>query len=223
MKRNIYVLLATAFLFTGVLISCDLERDNTNPNDDAKHEIDTNGEIKSGDLIFHTSKSSQSKAIQIATKSNYSHCGIIYLKNKELFVFEAIDPVQLTPFSEWINRGYRGPYVIKRVKNAAQILTQDRLKKMKKIGDAFKGRKYDGTFEWSDQRMYCSELIWKIYKRAVGIEIGKPQKLREFDLSNELVKQKIKDRYNGKVPLEDTVISPAAIFESELLETVFSN
>ena len=34
-------------------------------------------ELKNGDLIFHTSQSSQSQAIQIATNSKYSHMGII--------------------------------------------------------------------------------------------------------------------------------------------------
>ena len=37
-----------------------------------------NTKIKDGDLIFQTSLSQQSKAIQLATKSKYSHCGIIY-------------------------------------------------------------------------------------------------------------------------------------------------
>src|SRR5690606_5876902 len=34
--------------------------------------------IQNGDIIFQTSKSSQSQAIQLATKSKYSHMGIIY-------------------------------------------------------------------------------------------------------------------------------------------------
>lgn len=35
-------------------------------------------EIQNGDIIFQTSTSGQSKAIQIATGSKYSHMGIIY-------------------------------------------------------------------------------------------------------------------------------------------------
>ncbi|HRG10273.1 MAG TPA: peptidoglycan peptidase, partial [Cyclobacteriaceae bacterium] len=35
--------------------------------------------LKSGDIIFQTSQSSQSKAIQLATRSEYSHMGIIYM------------------------------------------------------------------------------------------------------------------------------------------------
>ena len=71
--------------------------------------------------------------------------------------------------------------------------------------------------------MYCSELIWKIYQRAAGIEIGKLQHLEEFDLTNNVVRKKLNERYGEKIPLNEIVISPAAIFESELLITVKSN
>ena len=91
---------------------------------------------------------------------------------------------------------------------------------MKAVGDQFKGKNYDLTFEWSDNRIYCSELIWKMYQRATGIEIGKLEKLRSFDLSNEAVRKKMKERYGDNIPLEEPVISPAAVFESELLITV---
>ncbi len=79
------------------------------------------------------------------------------------------------------------------------------------------------TFEWSGDKIYCSELIWKIYERATGIEIGKPEKLSDFDLTNEAVKLKMKERYGDKIPMDETVISPAAIYNSELLVKVKSN
>jgi len=85
-----------------------------------------------------------------------------------------------------------------------------------------KGKRYDLTFEWSDEKIFCSELIWKIYQRAAGIEIGKLEKLGDFDLTSEVVKTKMKERYGDKIPMNETVISPAAIFESELLETVIT-
>lgn len=194
--------------------------------DNAKTEvkqISDNNEIKNGDLIFQTSLSGQSKAIQLATKSKYSHCGIIYSDNGQFYVFEAIQPVKTTPLDKWIARGENGHYVIKRLKNADQVLTAETLQRMKKEGEKFKGKNYDLTFEWSDDKIYCSELIWKIYQRATGIEIGKLQKLSDFDLTNEAVKQKMKERYGDKIPTEEIVISPAAIFDSELLTTVKEN
>jgi len=90
----------------------------------------------------------------------------------------------------WIARGKDGHFVIKRLKNADHVLTAETLQKMKQEGEIFKGKNYDLTFEWSDDKIYCSELIWKIYQRATGIEIGKLQKLSDFDLTNEAVKQK---------------------------------
>ena len=54
-------------------------------------------------------------------------------------------------------------------------------------------------------------------------EIGDLQKLREFDLATEVVKKKMHDRYGDKIPMDELVISPSAIFNSSLLKTVKSN
>lgn len=180
-------------------------------------------QIQNGDIIFQTSLSDQSKAIQLATRSPYSHCGIIYKEGDRYFVYEAIQPVKTTPLEKWIARGKDGHYVIKRLKNAEEILTPTVLQKMKKAGQKFNGKNYDLYFEWSDERIYCSELIWKIYKETTGLEIGKLEKLQDFDLSYGPVKAKMKERYGKNIPLQETVISPASMFHSELLKTVQAN
>ncbi|MFN0014696.1 MAG: YiiX family permuted papain-like enzyme [Saprospiraceae bacterium] len=179
-------------------------------------------ELRDGDLIFHISLSSQSKAIQLATKSKYSHCGVVYKRGSRCYVFEAVQPVKQTPLEAWIARGQGKHYVVKRLKNADRVLTPKVLKNMKSVGEELLGKDYDSTFEWSDDKIYCSELIWKIYQRATGLEIGKLEKLRAFDLSDDLVKKKMKERYGAKIPVDETVISPAAVFDSELLKTVLS-
>lgn len=183
----------------------------------------TNSDFQNGDLIFQTSQSSQSIAIQLATKSKYSHVGIIYNNNNQLLVYEAIQPVKLTPFKEWIARGENNHYVVKRLKNAEEVLTDNTLTKMKEVGEKYKGKNYDIYFEWSDDKIYCSELVWKIYKDATGIEIGELATLKDFDLSHNLVKQKMKERYGNHIPLDEKVISPAAMFNSNKLKTVFEN
>ena len=180
-------------------------------------------ELRDGDLIFQTSRSDQSKAIQLATKSKYSHCGIVYKEGRDFYVFEAVQPVKRTPLDKWIARGQDGKYVIKRLKNADKVLTPVALVKMKRVAAEFTGKNYDLTFEWSDDQIYCSELIWKIYKRATGIEIGKLEKLSDFDLSHEAVKQKMQERYGNQIPSNEIVISPVSIYKSYLLKTVREN
>jgi hypothetical protein len=90
---------------------------------------------------------------------------------------------------------------------------------MKMEANKFIGKNYDLTFEWDDERIYCSELVYKIYKRGAGIEVGKLQKLSQFDLSNPIVKAKLVERYGTKIPLDEPVISPGAIFtDTNLME-----
>ncbi len=180
-------------------------------------------EPMNGDIIFHTSRSSQSVAVQKATKSRYSHMGIVYLKDGQPYVFEAVQPVKTTPLAAWIKRGERGHYVVKRLRDAESILTPETLDRMLQVGESFRGKSYDLYFEWSDDRIYCSELVWKIYKRALDLELGAPQTISEFDLSDPTVQAKIKERWGGPPPPQETVISPAAMFDAEHLVTVFSN
>ncbi|WP_343558687.1 YiiX family permuted papain-like enzyme [Sphingobacterium sp.] len=180
-------------------------------------------QLKDGDMIFQSSISPQCKAIQLATGSPYSHCGLIFHKDGKPYVLEAIQPVTVTGLTDWIARGKNKHYVIKRLREANKVLSADVLTKMKGIGAEFLGRNYDATFEWSDNRIYCSELIWKIYQRGAGIEVGKLEKLKDFDLSSAEVKSKLKERYGNRIPLEETVISPVSIFNSELLITVANN
>ncbi len=176
--------------------------------------------VRDGDIVFHTSKSGQSVAIQRATSSPYSHMGLVVFRGGEPFVFEASATVRFTPMRAWIERGEGHRYVVKRLRDADSRLTSEVVKKMHAIARKLEGKKYDLTFEWSDDRMYCSELVWKVYERALGVEIGSLQKLREFRLKDPVVRAKLRERYGANVPLDEPVISPATMFGSAELETV---
>jgi hypothetical protein len=43
------------------------------------------------------------------------------------------------------------------------------------------------------------------------------QKLRDFDLSDPVVKSKMKERYGNHIPMEETVISPSEMFSADSL------
>ena len=203
MKKLYYIVLSCIFL-----TACQGKREGKS--------------FQNGDIIFQASLSRQSKAIQMATHSPYSHMGIIYVQGDDLFVYEAVQPVKLTPFSDWVTRGADDHYVVKRIKDSEHLLTDTALRKMRQAGEKYKGKDYDLYFEWSNARIYCSELVWKIYKEALGIEIGKLQKLSDFDLTQSVVKSKMKERYGAAIPTEELVISPAAMFDSDKLITVYS-
>ena len=94
---------------------------------------------------------------------------------------------------------------------------------MKKVGEKFNGKPYDKYFEWSNDRIYCSELVWKIYKESLQLEIGNLKKLSDFDLTSKEVKTIMQSRYKGKIPYNEIVISPESMYNSDKLITVEKN
>jgi hypothetical protein len=173
-------------------------------------------EVQDGDIIFHRSQSRQAKAIADATKSDYTHMGVIFFSGGKPYVYEAIQPVTRTPLDKWIERGVGQHYVIKRLKNSSGV----DFSKVKAETQTFMGRDYDWLFEWSDRKVYCSELVWKAYERGADIRIGSLKSLKDFDLSSPLVRQIMRERYGNNPPLSMKVITPSDMFDSDLLKTV---
>src|SRR5436305_4238872 len=146
--------------------------------------------------------------------------GVVFLRGGHPFMLVSVSSVRYTPIDQWIDRGAGRHFVVKRLDNAATVLTPAAVARLKRAGEAFLGRPYDLTFEWSDDRIYCSELVWKAYDRALGVHVGKLQKLRDFNLADRVVRAKMRQRYGDHIPLEEPVISPASMFDSPALVTV---
>ncbi|MFM7671389.1 MAG: YiiX family permuted papain-like enzyme [Bacteroidota bacterium] len=177
-------------------------------------------EWRQGDIVFQVSRSGQGAAIQAATRSKYSHCGMLFQESGKFYVLEAVQPVKITSIEKWIKQGDDGHYVIKRLKEAEKVLTPAVIEEMKKEGKKMLGKNYDLTFRWSDDRIYCSELVWKIYQRTTGIELASLDSFRDFDLTGELTRMILKDRFGDKVPYDEKAISPGKLFESDRLRRV---
>ena len=178
------------------------------------------GYIMDGDIIFHKSKSRQSRLISQVTGSPYTHMGILFRTGGKLQVYEAVGPVKSTPFEEFVKRGEDGDYEIKRLKDHRRYLTLENLEKLREAGLSYKGKPYDLKFQMNDDAIYCSELVFKMYGKALGLTIGKVQKFADFNLSDPEVVKELKRRYGGDFNMRELVITPKSMYESELLENV---
>ncbi len=127
-------------------------------------------QFKEGDIVFQISKSKQSPYIQLATASVWSHCGIVIEKGRELYVLEASNVVKLTPLYDWIDKGRYGTIKTRRVID----------KPVKIQYRKYLGRPYDLAFRLDNNKMYCSELVYTIYKEQFGIELCKPRKVSSY-------------------------------------------
>lgn len=177
--------------------------------------------VQDGDILFQTTVSRQSLAIKIATKSDYTHCGIVFTKNGKPYVFEAVTTVSWTPLENWVQRGVKHHYVLMRLKKD-QALTPDALQRMRDSITLFAGKEYDLLFQWSDAKIYCSELVWKLYQKA-GIELCALRVFRDYDLDHEAVQTIVKERFGLDMPWDEKAVAPSDLMNCALLEVVAKN
>ena len=178
-------------------------------------------ELRDGDIVFHYSGSAQCPAIAQATHSPYTHCGIVFIEKGKPMVWEAVGPVLKTPFNDWVKHGANKHYVVKRLKDRS-ALSITHLAAMKAEGEKEMGRPYDIWFDMDEERIYCSELVWKIYQRGAELEVGKLERFGDMDFSGAEARRILKDRFGAQFPADQPVITPASIFRSTLLVTVDS-
>jgi permuted papain-like amidase YaeF/Yiix C92 family enzyme len=176
--------------------------------------------LRAGDIVFQTSRSAQSEAVQLATHSRYSHMGLVLPHAGRLEVLEAGRQVKFTPLPQWIGQGVGGRLAVKRLKDPSALSDPGALARLERAALEFQGRPYDPYFEWSDDRIYCSELVWKACERGLGLHLGELATLGSFDLSSEAVRARLKERFGSAIPTRERVISPQAMFDSPLLRTV---
>ncbi len=179
----------------------------------------TKTDLKPGDIVFQDSYSRQSQAIKLATHSQFSHVGIVFKKDGKLQVLEGVQPVKYTPLDQWIRHGKNNSYEVKRLKG--RTLSSTELAKMQRYGEQLLNKNYDIFFNWSNEEIYCSELVWKIYKEGAGIELCPTKKLKSFDLDHAIVKTIMKERYGNNVPYEEPVVAPSDLYESTFLVSGF--
>ena len=168
-------------------------------------------EVREGDVIFQTSKSQQSPLIQIGTRSKITHCGIIVMRGGKPYVLETLKTLVLTPLDKFIARGEDGKYWIKRSKKGNIKINYAK----------YLGRPYDLAFKFDNGRFYCSELVYDIYQKQLGIQLAEPRQVKDYLIlfTDRLPKLKRAIKRRG-ISKEQYAIAPVDIFNSDYLESV---
>lgn len=171
-------------------------------------------QLRPGDVVFQDLDAPQSQAVKVATNSEFSHCGIVFYRDDNLFVYEAVQPVRVTPLEDWIHQGVDSFYVALRLYGFDTLLTEEALNGMKQVAESYLGLPYDIYFDWSDSQMYCSEYVWKIYDEGLGVEIADLRKFGDYDLSHPEVQQILQQRWGDSLPMDAPVVAPQDLYES---------
>ena len=165
------------------------------------NDVDVNA-LQEGDIVFIESQSSQSPYIKIGTMSKWTHCGVVVNTPEGMKVLEASKTVKLTPFNSFIGRAKNENWCIKRPK---QKLT-------KPINyNKYIGQPYDLEFKFNNGKMYCSELVWLVYKEQ-GIELCKPRKVSSFAMTRLPKVKKLMDKRG--ISMDQKAVAPVDIYKS---------
>jgi uncharacterized protein YycO len=175
-------------------------------------------QLQEGDIVFSSSQAGHGRAIIDATNSPYTHCGIVMVSEGKTMVLEAVEPVGITSLADFASRSAPGTFIAKRLRSAISPEAYQRARDWAKTKI---GTKYDHQFRWSDDRLYCSELVWKIYQKA-GVRLCEPSLFRSYALDRPSVKKAIIEKYGSleALPKDEQVVAPSDLAESPLLMEV---
>lgn len=186
--------------------------------DDGLDYAQVRAAVRDGDVIFQESRSAQSQVIRTATGSRYTHVGLVFGAADAPYVLEAVHPVRRTPLEQWIRRGSNEHFVLMRLRDASSLNVDG----VRRAAEQFLGRDYDLTFDWSDVRIYCSELVWKAYERGAHIRLNEPEPWSALNLASADA-QALANKRLGHLPDPAApIVSPARIMKSERLMQVLS-
>ena len=150
--------------------------------------------------------------------------GVVVVDGGEVLVYEAIQPVKVTPFRDFVRRGKDNYFEVKRLRSKELDMSKPR--NQSQLVEALEsrlGQNYDIYFEWSEDRIYCSEYAFKSYFDAFQVEVGEVQRYRDLRLDGPYMKKLIYERITKtgrKLNLDELIVSPVSVFESENLISV---
>ena len=192
--------------------------------------------LRNGDIVFQDSGGGQGVAIMFASRSLYTHTGLIEIApDGTARVVEAVGPVRTIPLDRWIANGRGKRITIKRLRN----LDESKAKAVIARAHHYDDYPYDIFFYESRDAIYCSELVYAAFLEAVGITVGRVEKVRDLHIDNAAVRKLIEARWQRHplcqsnetttfeacyaLVLEQTLVTPASIARDPQMELVYSN
>lgn len=169
-----------------------------------------------GDILFQSLPHRELvDAIEGISRSEWSHCGVLIRHEGKWQVAEAIGEVRITPLHTWLLRGRRSKVESYRVTHLAANAAAAIRTGVKKL----LGRPYDFSYAPGDGEIYCSELVYKIYDRELGVSIGAWERLGDLNWKpHETFIRKMED---GRLSLDRLMVTPVALTRSPGVTRVF--
>jgi hypothetical protein len=174
-------------------------------------------EPRKGDVIFQSLPHGPVVwAIEGVTRSPYSHCGIVGREDGQWVVYEAIGRVRVTPLREYLERGRGGGFAAYRLRDEFAGHIPATLECCR----TYLGRPYDIRYRLDDEKIYCSELIYKAFRDATqGQELGTLSRFGDMDWG--AYEALIRQIEGGPIPVDRMMITPVGLARAPQLVPIF--
>jgi hypothetical protein len=198
--------------------------------------------FKNGDILFIRSTSMQSKALEEVTRSKWTHVGIVFRiksnrgvptlvpsnsKEGRWVVYEGGPRVRFNPVERFVAGKAFATLRLKEdlVPPQEKLLFTAAVSRIGNPYDIYFLLSRDGQNK--DNFEYCSELVWYVYQKALGINLGYQVKIGSLKLDGPEAQKLMKERFSrAGAPLtvekwkEQYVIPPESQFVSPLLKRI---
>ena len=184
--------------------------------------------LQTGDLLFQVDKGRMSEAIAKVTigenNINYTHVGIVLVKNDTIFVIEAIPSgVSETLLDTFMLRSAtlkEKPIVaVGRLKQEYRNVIPNAIVRAENL----LGKPYDFVFCPDDDAYYCSELVEVSFLDKQNKPIFEPISMNFRDTDGNLPAYWIKhfEKYNAIIPENSLGSNPGNLSQSDKIEIIY--
>jgi hypothetical protein len=159
------------------------------------------------------------RAVKGVSQSDWCHCGVVDRVDGDWVVYEATGGgVKRTDLQDFLLRGDE-------IRFAAYRLTEQFSQHADQFAKSclqYLGRPYDSKYELDDEKIYCSELVYKAYLTTTGETLVDTQELGDLNWEDYVDEIKHYSESNDlPAVLEREVVTPVSLTFSTRLQKVF--
>ena len=160
--------------------------------------------LQNGDVVFIRHKNFKTTSVIPNGKTPYNYAGIVFIEKGIPMVFHANEPVSKTTFDNFLMMADAGEFKVKRL-TEPELLTEEVIGTMHAYATAKLNTHYDGKLSLSTDELYNAELIYKIYRQALGIKLTEPKAIGNLK-QDAVTLDFLKEAYGDNIVNEKMVV-----------------